>query len=46
VKVQYEPSSVALQTIYLVQDYLPIRFGHETSNELSVIKLQKNVFLH
>ena len=48
VQVQYEPSSVALQscTLDLVQHYLPIRFGRETSNMLSVIKLQKNVFLH
>ena len=45
VRVQYEPTSIALQTD-LVQHYLPIRFGRETSNKLSVIKLQKNVFLH
>ena len=30
----------------LVQHDLPIRFGCETSNKLSVINLQKNVFLH
>ena len=30
----------------LVQHHLPIRFGRETSNKLSVIKLQKNAFLH
>ena len=30
----------------LVQPHLSIRFGRETSNKLSVIKLQKNVFLH
>ena len=36
-----------LQTIlYLVQHHSPIRFGRETSNKLSVIKLQKNIFLH
>jgi len=31
--------------LYFVQQHLPIRFGRETSNEFSVIKLQKNVFL-
>ena len=30
----------------LVQHHLSIRFGRETSNKLSVIKLQKNIFLH
>ena len=30
----------------LVQHHLSIRFGREMSNKLSVIKLQKNVFLH
>ena len=43
----YSMSLVQLRCrLYLVQHHSPIRFGRETSNKLSVIKLQKNVFLH